>query len=69
MIQSAKQANNPYAVAYIDIRMPPGVDGIEAIRQGRELEKDLEIVIMTAYSDKPMSEVVANMDSPYKWHL
>ena len=66
MIKQAKESNRPYAVAYIDIRMPPGIDGIEAIRQVREFEKDLEIVIMTAYSDKPMSAIVTNMKLLHK---
>ena len=55
MIKAAKDSNRPYAVAYVDIRMPPGMDGIETIRRVREFEKDLEIVIMTAYSDRPMA--------------
>ncbi len=66
MIQSAKESNKPYAVAYMDIRMPPGIDGIEAIRRVRKFEKDIEIVIMTAYSDKPMLAIVTNMELLHK---
>ena len=66
MIKLAKESNCPYAVAYIDIRMPPGIDGIETIRRVREFEKNLEIVIMTAYSDKPMSDIVNNMELLHK---
>lgn len=66
MIKLAKESNCPYAVAYIDIRMPPGIDGIETIRRVRKFEKDLEIVIMTAYSDKPMSDIVNNMELLHK---
>ena len=66
MIKLAKESNCPYAVAYIDIRMPPGIDGIETIRRVRKFEKNLEIVIMTAYSDKPMSDIVNNMELLHK---
>ncbi len=66
LVKSAKQANNPYAVAYIDVRMPPGIDGIEAIQRIREFEKDLEIVIMTAYSDRPITDIVTNMELLHK---
>lgn len=65
-VKSAKESNRPFALAYIDIRMPPGIDGIEAIRQIREFEKDLEIVIMTAYSDKPMSAIMTNLELLHK---
>ncbi len=66
VIKAAKEANRPFAVAYIDIRMPPGMDGIETIRRIRAFEKHLEIVIMTAYSDKLLHEIVTNMELPHK---
>ena len=66
MIKAAKDSNRPYAVAYVDIRMPPGMDGIETIRRVRKFEKDLEIVIMTAYSDRPMADIVTDMELLHK---
>ena len=66
VVKAAKEANQPFAVAYIDIRMPPGMDGIETIRRIREFEKNLEIVIMTAYTDKPLHEIVTNMELLHK---
>ena len=66
IVKTATEANEPFAVAYVDIRMPPGMDGIETIRQIREFEKNLEIVIMTAYSDKPLHEIVTNMELLHK---
>ena len=65
-VKAANKANRPFAVAYIDIRMPPGMDGIETIRRIREFEKNLEIVIMTAYTDKPLHEIVTNMELLHK---
>ena len=66
VVKAAQEANQPFAVAYIDIRMPPGMDGIETIRRIREFERDLEIVIMTAYTDKPLHEIVTNMEILHK---
>ena len=66
IVKAAKAAGRPFAVAYIDIRMPPGMDGIETIRRIREFEKNLEIVIMTAYTDKPLHEIVINMELLHK---
>ena len=66
IVKAAKEGDRPFAVAYIDIRMPPGMDGIETIRRIREFEKNLEIVIMTAYTDKPLHEIVRNMELLHK---
>ena len=61
IICTAKASNRPIAVAYIDVRMPPGIDGVEAIRRIRQIETDVEMVIMTAYTDKPLPEIVRDM--------
>ncbi len=66
IVKDATESNCPFAVAYIDIRMPPGMDGVETIRRIREFEKNLEIVIMTAYTDKPLHEIVTNMELLHK---
>ena len=66
MIKAAREADDPFALAYIDVRMPPGMDGIETIRRIREFEPALEIVIMTAYSDKPLPEIVHDMAMLHK---
>ena len=66
IICATKASNRPIAVAYIDIRMPPGIDGVEAIRRIRQIEKDIELVIMTAYTDKPLPEIVRDMELLHK---
>ena len=65
-IQEGKESNRPIAVAYIDIRMPPGIDGIETIRRVRKIDRDIEIVIMTAYTDKSLPEIVQDMELLHK---
>ena len=66
LVSAAKEANQPIAVAYIDIRMPPGIDGIETIRRIRKVDRDIEIVIMTAYTDKSLPEIIHDMDLLHK---
>ena len=66
LIKAAMEANRPFAVAFIDIRMPPGIDGIETVRRIRKFEKNLEIVIMTAYMDKSLHEIITNMELIHK---
>ena len=66
IVKAGKESNRPIAVAHIDVRMPPGIDGIETTRLIRQIEKDIEIVIMTAYTDKSLSEIVRDMELLHK---
>jgi diguanylate cyclase (GGDEF)-like protein len=56
-VKEALARNEPFAVAFIDMRMPPGPDGVWAATQIRELDPALEIVICTAYSDADPGEI------------
>jgi len=50
-VRDALEAGLPFAVAFLDMRMPPGPDGVWAAKRMRELDPAIEIVICTAYSD------------------
>jgi two-component system, cell cycle sensor histidine kinase and response regulator CckA len=60
-VQSALAAGCPYALAFVDVRMPPGWDGIETIRHLWEADGMLQIVICTAYSDYSWTEMVSHL--------
>ena len=62
VVKTARQSNRPIAVAFVDIRMPPGIDGVETVRRIRTLDSAIEVVLMTAYADKPLSEVIKGME-------
>ena len=66
IVRRGRDAGSPVAVAYVDIRMPPGMDGVETIRGIRADDADVELVIMTAYTDTPLSEIVGDMDLLHK---
>ena len=51
-------------VVFLDIRMPPGIDGLETARQLREIDRHLQIVIVTAYSDYPMDVIIRELGRP-----
>ncbi|VVC75418.1 Cyclic di-GMP phosphodiesterase Gmr [Aquicella siphonis] len=60
-IARAVNNGNPYALAFVDIRMPPGWDGIETIKHIWELDSSIQIVICTAYSDYTWEETVEQL--------
>lgn len=57
MVQRACKEGRPYAVAYVDMRMPPGWDGLETIEHLWKVDARLQVVISTAYSDQPWDEI------------
>jgi diguanylate cyclase (GGDEF)-like protein len=57
MVRSALAEERPYAVAFVDMRMPPGWDGLETIERVWKEDPNLQVVICTAYSDQPWEEI------------
>jgi CheY-like chemotaxis protein len=57
LAQKALQAGSPYAMAFVDVRMPPGWDGVETTRRLWELDPNLQVVLCTAYSDYSWGEM------------
>lgn len=70
-ITLAKEAatdGHPFDVVILDVRMPPGIDGVEAGSQIRELDPDVEIVFVTGYSDVPREELERRVPPPMRLH-
>lgn len=57
LLARAREIQRPYAVAFVDARMPPGWDGIETIRRIWAQDPDVQIVICTAYADQSWEEI------------
>ncbi|HEV7914135.1 MAG TPA: ATP-binding protein [Albitalea sp.] len=57
------RADRPYAMAFVDMRMPPGWDGVETIERLWQADPQLQVVICTAYSDTSWEEVLARLDA------
>jgi len=51
LAEESRQQGRPFAVAFVDVRMPPGMDGLETARRLRAIDPQLHIVIASAYSD------------------
>jgi PAS domain S-box-containing protein len=57
----ASQQGRPYAMAFVDVRMPPGWDGIETIQRIWQEQPELQVVICTAYSDYSWQDVIEQL--------
>jgi CheY-like chemotaxis protein len=58
MAKRAAEEGNPYALAFVDVRMPPGWDGVETIGQLWKCCPELQIVVSSAYSDYSWEEMI-----------
>lgn len=70
-ITLAKEAANdgdPFDVVILDVRMPPGIDGVETGSQIRELDSDVDIVFVSGYSDIPLHELQRRVPPPMRLH-
>ena len=56
-VREACAAGRPFALVFLDMRMPPGPDGAWAAERIRELDPQIEIVVCTAYSDVDPAEI------------
>ncbi len=61
LVQQSLKKNEPYAMAFVDVRMPPGWDGIETIARIWEEYPDLQVVVCTAYSDYSLEEILKRL--------
>lgn len=66
LVQKALGNDAPFSVAFIDVRMPPGWNGKETATRIRQIDPRIEIVIVTAYSDHTMEEIVRCVGTPEK---
>jgi len=62
-VRAAMRDERPYAMAFIDMRMPPGWDGVDTIEQLWREDPRLQIVICTAYSDQSWVDVFDRLDA------
>lgn len=61
MAVEAARAGRPYSMAFVDVRMPPGIDGIQTIKGLWQHLPDLQCVICTAFSDYDWDQIAAEL--------
>ncbi len=61
LVERALAEQRPYSLAFVDVRMPPGWDGIETIQHLWRCHPELQVVICTAYSDHSWDEIIRKL--------
>jgi signal transduction histidine kinase len=61
LVQMACREERPYAVAFVDMRMPPGWDGLETIERMWEADPEIQTVICTAYTDHSWDDIIRRL--------
>jgi PAS domain S-box-containing protein len=56
----------PYCIAFLDVRMPPGADGVNAAQRIRKLDQDINIVFVTGFSDISPEQIRSLVPPPDK---
>jgi diguanylate cyclase (GGDEF)-like protein len=51
----------PYSAAFVDMRMPPGWDGLETIENLWKVDPDIQVVVCSAYSDYDWMEILERL--------
>lgn len=64
---AARGAGQPFALAFVDMRMPPGWDGLTTIRKLWEIDPELHVVICTAHSDRTWDEIECALTARDRW--
>jgi CheY-like chemotaxis protein len=67
-LTDALEREKPFDVAILDVRMPPGINGVEAGRRIRELDPDIPVVFVTGYADLPKEELQRRLPPAAKLH-
>jgi diguanylate cyclase (GGDEF)-like protein len=61
LARAALAEGRPYSVAFVDMRMPPGWDGLETVEQLWKIDPDVQVVICSAYTDYDWLELLARL--------
>jgi two-component system, sensor histidine kinase and response regulator len=60
-VEESVRAQRPYAMAFVDMRMPPGWDGLETIARLWQVDPNLQVVICTAFSDHTWQQIIERL--------
>lgn len=61
LLTTAMAEQRPYALAFVDMRMPQGWDGAKTIEALWKVDPDLQVVVCTAYSDYSWEDLLLSL--------
>lgn len=67
LVKQSIADNNEFSVAIIDVRMPGGIDGIEAASEIFKIDKNIQIVICSAYNDYSWDQMIDILSFNDRW--
>jgi two-component system NtrC family sensor kinase len=67
LVKAACAAGRSFAVAFVDVRMPPGIDGIETVGRLWKIDPELQVVICTAHTDHSWTDMAHQLGAAERW--
>lgn len=64
LVLGSLKTGRPFALAFVDVRMPPGWNGVETVQRIWEHDHEIEVVLCTAYSDFSWEEIAGRLTQP-----
>jgi len=61
LVKKSLADDSPYSIAFIDMRMPPGWNGIKTAKEIWKIDPNLPVVICTAYTDHTWEEIISEL--------
>lgn len=61
LIKKAIHEERPYSLVFVDMRMPPGLDGLQTIEHIWQADSKIQVIICTAYSDYSLGEITERL--------
>jgi CheY-like chemotaxis protein len=66
-IHREKAAGNRFAVAFVDMKMPGGIDGLETIVEMKKIDPDILVAVVTAYTDRTVLQISDAFEFQDQW--
>ncbi|HVV73045.1 MAG TPA: response regulator, partial [Verrucomicrobiae bacterium] len=60
-VQAAESEGRPFSLAFVDVRMPPGWDGVETVKHIWKEFPHIQVVMCTAYSDYSWEQILRSL--------